>query len=175
MDMRLPQDTLDFLLRWQKKNKHYDYNNLVNCFDGFFTAFVLYNLLYDLLCSQNGPNYNIKGNEERAIKAARKYLGASTIAADEDIRSNASVIRRLIESRTFYIRDHIWDAARIEKLRTGDPEQWSIGVLEIVYKIRCNLFHGQKSFQENQREILIPCIKILERINDLIIERIALL
>lgn len=171
--MNIPDDMVEFLLRWEAKGRRYNFKNLVDCFDGFFTAFVLYNLLYDLLCAQNEAEYRYRGDEERATNVARKFLGAAAIAEDAGIRTNACAIKRLVESGIFYIRESAWDAARIEKLRSNDPEQWSKGLLEIVYKIRCNTFHGRKSFQESQRDILIPCIKILRRLNDMMIEKLA--
>jgi len=45
-------------------------------------------------------------------------------------------------------------------------------LLEIVYQIRCNTFHGQKRFEESQRQILDPCIRILERLNDMMITKL---
>lgn len=170
--MNIPDDMVEFILRWKAKGRRYDFNKLVDCFDGFFTAFVLYNLLYNLLCARNKTEYPYKGDEECATKIARKFLGAAAIAEDAEIITNALAIKELVESGTFYIRESVWDTTTVEKLRSNDPEQWSKGILEIVYKIRCNTFHGQKSFQESQRNILIPCIKILQRLNDMIIEKL---
>lgn len=171
--MSLPADTLKFILRWRAKGHQYNMNNLTDCFDGFFTAFVLYNLLYNLVCARNESDYPYDKDEDRATKAPKKFIGADIIAADAEIRGNANIIKGLIENGAFYIRETTWDCARIVKLNSNDPEQWSKGILEIVYKIRCNTFHGQKSFSQSQKDILIPCIKILQRLNDMMIEKLA--
>ncbi len=74
--MGIPADLLDFVLRWRAKGRHYDVNRLANCFDAFFTAFVLYNPLYDLVCVRNESEYPYRGDEERATKVPKKFLGA---------------------------------------------------------------------------------------------------
>jgi hypothetical protein len=125
------------------------------------------------VCAQKEGEYPYRGDEKRAIKVPKKFLGAEVIAMDGEIRNNANAIKVLLEDSTFYIRGAVWDRARIDKLNSNDPEQWSKGILEIVYKIRCNTFHGQKSFQESQKNILIPCIRILQRLNDMMIRKLA--
>ena len=108
----------------------------------------------------------------KAAKAAKKFLGAHAIFADPVIRQNGDKIRTLIEAKTFYIRDKVWDSKKVEKLNSADPEQWVKGLLEIIYGIRCNTFHGQKAFDERQSAILDPCIGVIERLNDILIEKI---
>jgi len=39
-------------------------------------------------------------------------------------------------------------------------------VLEALYAIRCNMFHGQKGFQPIQLELLQPAIAVLETTAD---------
>jgi nickel-dependent lactate racemase len=91
---------------------------------------------------------------------------------DRAIKEDAGKITNLISNGTFYIRETAWDSERIEKLDSQDEETWSKGLLEIIYQIRCNTFHGAKSFTDNQKRILIPCIKIVERINGMVIDKI---
>ncbi len=67
----------------------------------------------------------------------------------------------------------MWDKERARRLEFTNSEEWAKSVLDILYQIRCNLFHGSKPFSEDQRVILIPCIHILETINDLLIKEIA--
>jgi len=73
--MGIPTDILDFVLRWRAKGRQYELNKLTDCFDGFFTAFVLYNLLYDLVCVRNESEYSYRGDEERATKVRRSSSG----------------------------------------------------------------------------------------------------
>jgi hypothetical protein len=169
LPITIPKDTSVFIQRWKNKGKCYALNCLEHYFDRFFTAFVLYNFLYEEICSN--CKLELDKDCEKATKAAKKFLGASAIFADATICQNAKKIQTLIRSKTFYIRNDVWDGERIKKLDSADPEQWVIGLLEIVYRIRCNTFHGQKSFDDGQREILGPCIAVVERLNDMLIEK----
>jgi nickel-dependent lactate racemase len=168
--MPLPPDTHEFIQRWRKKRERYDLKKLEDCFDRFFTSYVLYNFLYELVALREG--FEFDGDQEAAVKAARKFLGAEMLFADEVLQRESKVLVGLIEERTFYVRDTVWDAGRVAKLKTRDAEQWSKGLLEIVYRIRCNTFHGQKRFEEHQRQILDPCIRVLERLNDKLIAKL---
>ena len=168
--MNIPNDILDFAERWQEKTNDYGTESLTDVFDHFFSAFVLYNFLYTQVSEKE--DYNFSGDAEQATKTIRKYLGAKTIFTDSTIQENTQKIKSLISDEIFYIRDAVWDAHRIEKLNSLDEESWSKGLLEIIYKIRCNAFHGSKQFKENQKQILVPCICIVERINEMVIEKI---
>jgi hypothetical protein len=57
-------------------------------------------------------------------------------------------------------------------MQSPDFEEKVEGILETIYQVRCNLFHGEKSFAPHQKMILLPCIVILEEINDVIFEYI---
>lgn len=168
--MSLSIDTLNFIQRWLDKASRYENEKLEDYFDRFFSVFVLYNFLYCLINEQNG--YNKKKDSEAAVYVAKKYLGASKIYEDESLKADALRIKELINEGSFYIRDSVWDKSKIKKIESNDPEQWSKGILEIVYKIRCNTFHGSKSFSEDQKVILQPCINIIGRICILIIEEL---
>jgi len=168
--IRVYQDTLDFIKRWRRKATCYPLERLDHYFDRFFTAYVLYNFLYVEICSQLHPNW--ANEQEMAAKAVKKLLGARAIFDDAVIRRNGEEIRTLIESKTFYVRDGVWDKNRIEKLATKDPECWVKGLLEIIYGIRCNTFHGSKNFDDCQKVVLAPCIRVIERLNDMIIKNL---
>jgi nickel-dependent lactate racemase len=168
--MIIANDIMVFSERWQEKTKHYGTKKLTDVFDHFFSAFVLYNFLYNQVSEREHDSY--KKDTEKATKTIRKYLGSELIFFDKTIKKNAKKIQDIISTGTFYVRDSSWDAKRIEKLDSPDIETWSKGLLEIIYSIRCNAFHGSKEFTENQKQILIPCIRIIERINSMVIEKI---
>lgn len=164
--MPLPPDTFEFIRRWRDKRHHYNHDTLEDVFDRFFTSYVLYNFLYELVALRE--EYKSQGDRYAAIGVVRRYLGSDPLFADEILQRSARDIVDLIQDRTFYIRDIVWDLRQVAKLQTCDPEQWSEGLLEILYRIRCNTFHGQKRFDAAQRLILQPCITALDRLNDII-------
>jgi hypothetical protein len=167
----LPDDTRDFIQRWQSKGRQYTLDKLEDWFDRFFTAYVLYNFLYEFIDDQQ--EYGIKADRKASAQVARKFLGAQTLFDDNVIHRQSETLVELIESHAFYIRDTVWDAERVKGLKTTDPEQWSESLLGVVYQIRCNTFHGQKRFEPEQRQILKPCIQILERLNEKLIEKLS--
>jgi hypothetical protein len=123
-------------------------------------------------CAKSVTGNSRKKDSELAVKVARSYLGSNTLFSDETLQKAARTLSDLIHRQTFYIREQVWDAKRVAKLETNDPEQWAKGLLEVIYAIRCNTFHGQKGFAEQQRDILYPCISVLERLNELLLNKL---
>lgn len=171
--MNVPSDIIDFMLRWRKKSRQYDYNRLNHCFDGFFTIFVLYNFLYDLICEYDRQTYPQQGDRRRATDVVVQFLGGQVIASDKEIRTNAFLIKKLVENGIFCIRASTWDRTKVADIENEEPTCWAVSLLEILYQVRCNTFHGQKPFLDKQKEILVPCIKTLQRICDMLIDKIA--
>jgi hypothetical protein len=171
--MDVPEDILEFMLRWRRKSALYNYARVEDCFDGFFTAFVLYNFLYDLICEYDPAHYPQSGDRKRATEVVLSFLGAETIATEIDLRTSASSIKQVVENGTFYLRGNAWDAQKMSGLASDDHGTWAKTLLEILYQIRCNTFHGRKSFQQKQKRMLVPSIGALEKINDMLIRKIA--
>ncbi len=170
--MHVPQDIIEFSLRWRRKGQQYKYDKLEDYFDGFFTAFVLYNFLYELICDYDPSHFPQTGDRQRATEVAIRFLGSEAIASNQRIRTHTLEIKDAVESRNFYVRDTVWDNNRVKSLESRDAGQWAKNMLEIIYQIRCNTFHGSKSFAWEQRTILLPCIRILEAVNDMLIEKV---
>ena len=167
--MYVSEDKFEFLERWKEKGEDYDLDDLSNCFDAFFAAYVPFNFIYDFI-AHNSPS--IAGNKTIPVKVPRIFLGSKAIASDSEIKANATKIQKLGEAGRLNLKNPRWDLKQIEKLASNDPEQFSSGVLEIMYGIRCNLFHGEKPIEERQQLILTPCVRILLRLNDLMIEKL---
>jgi len=171
--MHVPEDILDFMMRWRRKSDAYDYKRVEDCFDGLFTAFVLYNFLYDLICEYDPVHYPQSGDRQRATEVVLSFLGPETIATNADLRRSADSIRQLVENGTFYLRGDRWDAQRVSGLISPDSHTWASAFLQVLYQIRCNTFHGRKQFRPVQKRILVPSIKALETINDMLMQKIA--
>ena len=161
--MYVSEDKFYFLDRWKKKGLSYDLNDVSQCFDAFFTAYVPFNFLYDFLA----PSISITESNKIPIKVPKIFLSPQVIASDDEIKASVNVIHQLGEAGCLNLKNPRWDKKQIEKLSSNDPMQFSSGVLEIIYGIRCNMFHGEKPVEERQKRILIPCVRILRRLNDL--------
>lgn len=167
-----------FINIWLQKADNTNTVPLDGVFDKFFTLWVAYNRLYEeaahILISRNHPLYKkfiakrgsrifspppdrvagVDGVEVFCSKAMlKKFLDNSPSAI-----SGIQNIAEAIYYGGFYIYtnyetgepDSKRDHALIDKALKG----CSKSVLSIIYQARCNLFHGQKSFTENQRPLV---------------------
>lgn len=51
-----------------------------------------------------------------------------------------------------------------DKLVSQSPKEQAEGILELIYHVRCNLFHGEKRFNPRQEDFLKPIVRILQSI-----------
>jgi len=93
--MPLPPDTREFVQRWRNKREAYRLEELEDCFDRFFTSYVLYNFLYEWIALREG--FRFDGDHEAAVKAVRKFLGAGSLFADPILLQNSTTLVELIE------------------------------------------------------------------------------
>jgi len=169
--MQLHQDTLDFCERWRQKGAKYSMDEPPDCFDRFFTAFALYNCLYNEV--NRRCHLRLQGDKNTAIAAAKGFLTSKVIVVDKIIHDCSIEISTLIQRNEFYVWNENSDSRSepVKNLRSPNPDEQVDGLLKIIYGIRCNMFHGEKEFVARQCKILTPCIRVIEKLNDLIIEK----
>lgn len=97
-------------------------------------------------------------------------LSQQAIANSITINENVKVISQLVSAGVFYISDSSADNLLLNQINGSNLERKEKAVLELIYLIRCNLSHGEKSLKETQKRILIPCIDILTEINQMMFE-----
>lgn len=168
----LPKDMADFILRRWDKRKAYTYARLEDYFDGFFTSYVLYNFFYNLVWSRFQRGQTKDKDRERATKVLPEFLCWGTIHENARVKRAASELESALRNGGFSICNPLWDKKQLDRLSMDDPKTWGKALINIVYKIRCNTFHGEKAFQDPQRAVLKPCIEILEALNDLAITKL---
>lgn len=54
------------------------------------------------------------------------------------------------------------DRALAKALESHERDRRARGVLEALYAVRCNMFHGRKAFEALQLPLLRPAISLLE-------------
>ncbi len=172
-----------FYNNWLHKADSYNTDDLTDCFDKFFTLFVLYNRLYAETTFElarvgkiNLSNHKYFPDSKAATCYIKQFLGANAIL--DCINSNPSShcalsnIISLIEAERFHILLHLItgegqrkkDIELLESLRSTNPDLKAGAILQLIYSIRCNLFHGHKSFEGVQKEIVVPVLVILHNI-----------
>jgi hypothetical protein len=172
--------------RWLLKANGYNQDLLDSAFDKFFTLFVAFNILYSHAANELGRD-PLK-DKNKATLDFPQWAGHERIwtalnngsEASDDLLKLRHLIRR---DGPFFLfwkrgefgelrRDEAKTAELCEKLGSVLPRDAVEAVLEYLYLVRCNIFHGSKALEEPQREILTPSIRCLERSIKLGMERL---
>jgi|LSQX01.3.fsa_nt_gb hypothetical protein len=166
-----------FFANWMQKGD--PKSQRTSKFDLFFANYVLYNAIYS--CARPPrrppkPGGRRGGERKLAVDTALRLLGAEAIANDEIIQSSVRTIVWMMKNEQFhlvapYTEDATnWDSDLLERLESDCPERYADGVLEMIYQVRCNLFHGEKAYRNFQEVFLRPCVAIIRRVNEMIME-----
>ena len=157
------RNAIESAKRWISKAKSNSDKTLNFEIDKFFSLYVSYNILYSLISNKKN------GDRCSAVSVIAKYI------QDNDIKSFANhntnileMVKPVREHDIFYIYNETKDFKLIEDI--DNHKNLEESVLDILYGIRCNMFHGEKELSENQLLLLSPANKILETLlDDLII------
>lgn len=167
-----------FCDRWIDKAETYRSNDLEDLFDKFFTLFVAYNRFYSAAAELHRVTFDarqamlLQGDRREATTLMARLIGQSrfSIAMNESpaISTACRSISRLLQNQSFFLHSVRGtkepDLARDAKLASGLHKHSLMAVLECLYQIRCNIFHGEKEFAPRQAELLVPAITLLEAI-----------
>jgi hypothetical protein len=186
----------EFCDRWLEKAGHYDGQDLSNRFDKFFTLFVVYNALYvetavylHRKAKNEGRNdYKLEGDSFPDQAAATKYVLdfltsrslMDKLEGDGECAQAISSLTELMEQKAFHIRlDPVWgkpltnkDQELLASLKSDRRDEKASALLMLIYSVRCNLVHGRKDFSQHQDELLRPCILVLDRVINLLYQKL---
>lgn len=91
---------------------------------------------------------------------------SEVVQENKEIAASCDAISELLEKRFFFLHSNREtkepDLVRDDKLVAALRRPSLLAVLECLYQIRCNIFHGEKEFAPRQAELLIPAITLLE-------------
>jgi hypothetical protein len=167
-----------FCERWIDKADAYRSNSLEDLFDRFFTLFVAYNRFYSAAADLHRATINprhallLQGDRREATNVMSQLIRQSRFAdamnGNPAIATACQDISTLLRERRFFLHSVRGmkepDRARDSKLADGLHNHSLLSVLECLYQIRCNIFHGEKEFAPRQAELLAPAITLLEAI-----------
>lgn len=167
-----------FCDRWIDKAQGYRSDELEDLFDRFFTLFVVYNRFYstaaDLYRGTRDPReaLMLQGDRREATTIMSRLIGQRRFldVAKEcpEIAGSCEAISELLRNQQFFLHSTRGtkdpDLLRDAKLADGLRRYALLAVLECLYQIRCNFFHGEKEFAPCQARLLVPAIALLERV-----------
>jgi hypothetical protein len=176
-----------FTEAWLERADGYN-DDLNGCYDKFFTLFVVFNRLYSeatfeldkrgiITLPKNRPLPDKKGATEYTLELIGLEKFEEIYA--EKLAPHVETVARLIDEEVFYIRFSSPEGERqperdrelLGELRSSGRTR-ALAVLELVYRVRCNLFHGHKAFNSVQLELLRPVNVILENTARLLYRRL---
>jgi hypothetical protein len=175
----------DFYTNWTGKANGIVGDDLSNVYDKYMTLFVIYNNLYNQIPDKLISNGIVVPNKIHDNKAATEmvvqFLGANLFLNElgaNNLGTDVDSIINLIEQETFHIKinhgqyDRNEDLKILSELRSTNEQKKATAILKVVYYVRCNIFHGNKDFQEYQRLIVEPLTRILLTINPFLYNRL---
>jgi hypothetical protein len=88
------------------------------------------------------------------------------ISANQKCRKAVDTLVQLIKDQSFYLHEDYTtgnpDIQRDLRLANEASTYCPKAVLSLIYQARCNLFHGEKDFEERQRVLLDNMSAVLE-------------
>lgn len=66
------------------------------------------------------------------------------------------------------------DLKLLNNLRQKNKNHKAIAILSLFYHIRCNMFHGHKGFETEQKELLIPVNRLLRKTIEITYNKLSL-
>lgn len=147
-------------------------------FNRFFSYFVTYNILYNLYARIKNPSVDLSTNDKNRsvkvhelIKDPRQFIHEN----DDDIHSFIRMLRKFRKEKwTVNSAESINDS--LERSYINRNYKLVIrDVLRMLYKLRCNMFHGEKDMNTpNQHELIETSNTILITIINEIIQQIQI-
>ena len=172
---------IEFYNNWTAKADNITGNSLSDVYDKFITRFIIYNNLYNQVPAQlvvRGVKLpNDLGDRKKATVCVVKYLGGAKIIDKLDCANKTQDIvniTQLIEAKRFHIKlkhgasQREEDEKILNKMSSVTKSEKAMGILEVIYHVRCNMFHGHKAIDEYQRDLVLPLADILKEINTLL-------
>jgi hypothetical protein len=185
------QEIRSFCENWIAKANAYENNNLQHVFDKFFTLFVVYNRLYveaTFRMSNNGEinirNRNSFPDPQAAKHYVIQYLTSNSINeafnADENCLQAVERLKAIIRNHEFNIKlnmvtgipEREKDLELLSKMESNHTDRKIKAIADFIYSIRCNVFHAQKGYVQNQINVLNPVNTVLNKLIDLLFAKL---
>ena len=190
--MALSPEFGDFYKRWMEKATNRGRDDFRDYFDNYFSLFVAFNRLYAeatfILARKGAPKLAQRTSfpdAEAAKTYVLKYLGSryylEKLERNQEASPALETLKGLISSHRFYIKLNMMTGERqpekdeelLRKLESRGVNQRAEAVLDLLYSVRCNMFHGHKGFQEVQVDLLKPLSAVLKATNEILYEKLS--
>lgn len=190
--MALSPEFRDFYTRWMEKVNARELEDFGGYFDDYFSLFVAFNRLYAettfILARKRTLNLARRTSFPDADAAKTyvlKYLGSRHYL--EKLENNQAAgpaletLKTLIRDQRFYIKLNMVTGDRqpdkdeelLKHLESRGVHQRAEAVLDLLYSVRCNMFHGHKGFHQLQVDLLRPLCAVLRATNEILYQKLS--
>lgn len=185
------QEIRNFCENWIEKAEAHDNGSLQDAFDKFFTLFVVYNRLYveaTFRMSNNGEiniqNRNSFPDPQAAKNYVIQYLNSGNINDALNADNNCVIaierLKDIIRNQEFNIKLNMVtgipeiekDLELLSKMESNHTDRKIKAIADFIYSIRCNVFHAQKGYAQNQINVLNPVNTVLMKFIELLFEKL---
>lgn len=163
---------------WTDKCLNYKGTKLSDYYDIFFSRFVTFNSLYNTIIytKEKIGLLEKKTNKKNKIVDRQDKEKATTLMSKELLDSDLEIffskpkiiksINDLIDILEYkkFVITHTYpddDLLIFAKLKNTDKREKYLGLLELLYNVRCNMFHGSKGYEQDQITLLKPINEII--------------
>ena len=174
--MPLTSETEDFLKTWKP---HYipDQNDIAAMIQHFEAVYKVYNRLYNEVSARfgftNRPDQ--KGATEHVVKFLLPDKLAGYIDGTEQTREGVGQLKEFIRTHRYHfvltgphsIPSDRADDAILKDLESQDDRLRMEALLLLIYKVRCNIFHGQK----HRTDFQLPLMRVINPILELVVAK----
>ncbi|HIF9244652.1 TPA: hypothetical protein ACX6Q3_003315 [Photobacterium damselae] len=181
--MALHPHVQSFYTEWLNKADSYNNGSLSDYFNKAFSLFTLYNKLYAEASFELARRGTITFDPKRgfpdkkgATEFSPKFVGFDRLyhlfTKNESCRNAISNLIQCLEDERFYIklsmiygeRQRDKDEVLLRGLKSNGRKKKVRSVLDLIYSVRCNMFHGNKRFDQVQVDLLEPVTVILRAV-----------
>jgi len=158
-----------FVKRWRNKVKS-NKDEKIYVFDKFIAEYIIYSSLVNVI-----KPAKMKANHdfEFCTNQMRKYMLDNVVNLEillTEIDSFVKDLGKIIKEQNYTVISNKGnDPLLFEKWESTNTDERLKALLETLYYLRCNIYHGAKEFSNNQVALLSPAGKALEVINNTIL------
>lgn len=175
----LSQKTKTFCSGWEAAIATNAGDDIPSIFNRYLNLFTIYNRLYNeatrILAESREPMPNKNKDSAKATEYVVRYIGAENLLENLATNNNTNsieTIRMILDFGIYHIKlkNSISDRASEIRWQTAiqseDAKSKADALLQVLYNIRCNMVHGDKDQEDDQRLLLSAATDILRTVTN---------
>lgn len=169
------RELLEKIKEWQEKSRRES-----DPFNKYISIFIAYNIFYNLYGKIKNPSADFTTNDKRRAISTLSLLTRPLrkklfLSIKSDLEDYAMLIPIFREEYWPHVRspNRVAISETLKRALKEDDANIAIDmVVKWLYKVRCNLVHGEKSYKDtNQKKLLEKSSLLLSKILGILVDR----